>query len=241
MNIGKKIRELRIKNNLTQEELAKKLCITPQAVSRWETGVSCPDISLIPLLSKTLFVSADELFDGETGHHQQNQIVFDASHMRFTTLEELQNCGETLDELYLHNDLQDVLNQSQIDPIFADVDLVSDGTPKRVLIVDDSDFMRMMLSDILTKSGHTVLQAENGLQALKLLENDAPDICILDILMPQMHGLDVLKQMISDRHDRKVIMLSAMCKEPVVRMARSLGARAFVAKPFHPDSITGRI
>lgn len=241
MNIGKKIRELRIRYNLTQEDLAKKLCITPQAVSRWECGVSVPDISLIPLLSKTLFVTADELLEGETEHDPGGEVVFDASHMRFTTLNELQNCAETIEELYHLNDIQDLLNQNQIDRIFEDVDLVSDGTPKRVLVVDDSDFMRMMLTDILTKSGHTVLQAENGELALKLLESDDPDICILDIIMPQMHGLDVLKQIRSDKCDRKVIMLSALCKEPIVRMAHHLGAKAFVAKPFHPESIIKRI
>lgn len=241
MNIGKKIRELRIRYNLTQEDLAKKLCITPQAVSRWECGVSVPDISLIPLLSKTLFVTADELLEDETGNDPGGEVVFDASHMRFTTLNELQNCAETIEELYHLNDIQDLLNQNQIDRIYEDVDLVSDGTPKRVLVVDDSDFMRMMLTDILTKSGHTVLQAENGKLALKLLESDDPDICILDIIMPQMHGLDVLKQISSDKCDRKVIMLSALCKEPIVRMAHHLGARAFVAKPFHPESIIKRI
>lgn len=241
MNIGKKIRELRIRYNLTQEDLAKKLCITPQAVSRWECGVSVPDISLIPLLSKTLFVTADELLEDETGNDPGGEVVFDASHMRFTTLNELQNCAETIEELYHLNDIQDLLNQNQIDRIYEDVDLVSDGTPKRVLVVDDSDFMRMMLTDILTKSGHTVLQAENGELALKLLESDDPDICILDIIMPQMHGLDVLKQICSDKCDRKVIMLSALCKEPIVRMAHHLGARAFVAKPFHPESIIKRI
>ena len=61
MDIGNKIRELRNKYNFTQEELASKLNVTSQAISRWECGISLPDISMIPLLSKTLFVSADEL------------------------------------------------------------------------------------------------------------------------------------------------------------------------------------
>ncbi len=241
MNIGEKIKELRRKNNLTQEELAKKLCITPQAVSRWETGVSVPDISMVPLLSKTLFVTADELLGCGNQAGPSRDVVFDADHMRFTTLDELQNCGEAIDELYRLDDMQDLLNQSQIDCIFEDVDLVSDGTPKRVLIVDDSDFMLMMLTDILTKSGHTVLQADNGELALKLLEKEDADICILDIIMPGMHGLDVLKQMVSGGCGRKVVMLSALCKEPVVRMARRLGARAFVAKPFQAESLLKRI
>lgn len=61
MNIGDVIKCRRQKKNMTQAELAEKLNITPQAVSRWEMGVSYPDIAMIPLLSKELGVSADEL------------------------------------------------------------------------------------------------------------------------------------------------------------------------------------
>ena len=61
MNIGEKIRELRKKNGLTQEQLADRLRISYQAVSKWETGAACPDLSLIAPLTKILHVSADEL------------------------------------------------------------------------------------------------------------------------------------------------------------------------------------
>lgn len=61
MNIGQKIKELRKKTDLTQEKLADYLGVSYQAVSKWETGVTCPDISLICPLTKLLHVSADEL------------------------------------------------------------------------------------------------------------------------------------------------------------------------------------
>ena len=61
MNIGEKIKELRKKNDLTQEKLADYLCVSYQAVSKWECGLSCPDLSLIGPLTKLLHVSADEL------------------------------------------------------------------------------------------------------------------------------------------------------------------------------------
>ena len=62
MNIGKKIKELRKKNDFTQEKLADYLCVSYQAVSKWETGISSPDLSLIAPLTKLFHVSADELF-----------------------------------------------------------------------------------------------------------------------------------------------------------------------------------
>lgn len=138
MDIGSKIRDLRIQNNLTQDELAQKLSVTSQAVSRWECGVSLPDITMVPLIARTLFASADELLGCGT-----------PKIMKFASCQNLNCSGECL-------------NQSQIDGILENNDLISDGTPKKVLIVDDSDFMRMMLNDILTKAGHTVVQADNG-------------------------------------------------------------------------------
>ena len=63
MDIGNKIKQLRAKSGITQEQLANKLGISPQSVSKWETGVSMPDIALLPALSGELGVSIDELFD----------------------------------------------------------------------------------------------------------------------------------------------------------------------------------
>ena len=215
MDIGNKIRELRNKHRFTQEELASKLNVTSQAVSRWECGISLPDISMIPLLSKALLVSADELLGCVS---PQNQL--------FDSCNNLTIWG-------------DVLNQDQIDSIFENRDMVSDGTPKKVLVVDDSDFMRMVIRDILTKAGHSVLGASDGKCAFTVLEHTKVDIIILDINMPEMNGVDFLKSNRSP--DTKIMMLSAICCESIVRETYELGASAFVAKPFQVDSITRRI
>lgn len=137
-----------------------------------------------------------------------------------------------------------ILNQSQIDSIF-------NYTPrpvpvsKMVLTIDDSDFMRMMLTDMLSHEHHKVLQAQNGEEGLKLLKSktcDVPiDVCILDIKMPGMNGLEVLQTIKKDRPDLKVVMLSAMCTEEIVKKALSLGADSFVAKPFQPGTLLERI
>ncbi len=63
MNIGNKIKQLRQKSSLTQEQLAEKLCVSAQSISKWENSVAMPDITLLPLLSEAFGVSIDELFD----------------------------------------------------------------------------------------------------------------------------------------------------------------------------------
>lgn len=217
MDLGSRIKELRIRNSYTQEELAQKLSVTPQAISRWECGVSLPDISMIPLLTKTLVVSADELLG--CGISDISESV---------SYKNRDSRGEDL-------------NQSQIDSIFESIDIVSDGKSKNVLIVDDSDFIRMILKNILTKAGHTVVEVDNGKLALNVLEQQKINICILDIVMPEMNGIDTLRQILLNVPDMPVVMLSALCNKDIVMEAFEIGAKAFVAKPFQVESFIRRI
>lgn len=229
MEIGNIIREYRTRRGMTQEELAQALSVTPQAVSRWEIGVSYPDIAMVPGIARVLEVSADELLGcGD----------FDKTRESLTDL----------DYPALVKSVQDIegslLNQSQIDSIFDYVP-VKGEVSKMVLVVDDSDFMRMMLTDILSKNGHRILQCKSGEECLERLKDKTGDIiadvCILDIRMPGMNGLEVLEEIKKDYRDLKVIMLSALCTEEVVKRALELGADGFVAKPFQASSLLERI
>ena len=217
MDLGTRIRESRIKRNLTQEELGQMLNVTPQAISRWENGISLPDVSMIPLLSEKLFVSVDYLLDCSTNAYK----LFD-----------------TCKNLYISGD---ILNQNQIDALFEGREPVYDKALKKVLVVDDSDFMRMMLKNMLSESGHTIVEADNGKNALRVLEKEKPDVCILDINMPEMNGLDTLRHIVANYENTRVIMLSALCMESIVREAMEIGTSAFVAKPFQADSIIRRV
>ena len=73
MELGKKIRQLRFKAGLTQEQLSEKLGVSPQSVSKWETAAAMPDITALPLLAETFGVSIDELFD-LTAEQRLNRI-----------------------------------------------------------------------------------------------------------------------------------------------------------------------
>ncbi len=219
MNIGDVIKCRRQKKNMTQAELAEKLNITPQAVSRWEMGVSYPDIAMIPLLSKELGVSADELL-GIVPSYQK------------TVEPEVEASGK---------ELAPDLNQSQADSIFDYVQENVSGENKKILVVDDADFLRTIVEDILTHCGHTVLQAKDGQEGLSMLSEEDVDVCLLDIHMPGMDGFEVLKKIKQNNPELKVVMISALAQENNVRMALQLGADSFVVKPFSAECLVERI
>lgn len=73
--LGKRIASLRKENNLTQEQLAEMLNVTPQAVSKWENDIACPDISLLPELAKTFNVSIDELLIGKKEEKKVVELI----------------------------------------------------------------------------------------------------------------------------------------------------------------------
>ena len=82
---------------------------------------------------------------------------------------------------------------------------------KKVLIVDDAAFMRMMLKDILTKNGYEVVgEAENGAKAVEKYKEVTPDLVTMDITMPEMDGISALKNIRSIDSNAKVVMCSAM-------------------------------
>ena len=108
----------------------------------------------------------------------------------------------------------------------------------KVLIVDDAAFMRMMLKDILVKNGYEVLgEAENGLKALEKYKELNPDLVIMDITMPEMDGIEAVKEIKKANPSAAVIMCSAMGQQSMVIEAIQSGAKDFIVKPFQADRI----
>ena len=109
---------------------------------------------------------------------------------------------------------------------------------KKVLIVDDAAFMRMMLKDILTKNGYEVVgEAENGVKAVEKYKEVTPDLVTMDITMPEMDGISALKNIRSIDSNAKVVMCSAMGQQAMVIEAIQAGARDFIVKPFQADRV----
>ena len=104
---------------------------------------------------------------------------------------------------------------------------------KQVLVIDDAEAIRTYLRNLLSPSGYDVLLAENGVRALEMLEEGAcPDAILLDIMMPDMDGLETLRELRRRLPDVPVIMLSVVAKASTVVEAMNLGAADYIGKPF---------
>ena len=108
----------------------------------------------------------------------------------------------------------------------------------RVLIVDDAAFMRMMIKDILQKNGFEVIgEASNGIEAVDLYKKEKPDVVTMDITMPDMDGIEAVKEIKNFDPTAKVIMCSAMGQQSMVMDAIKSGAKDFIVKPFQADRV----
>ncbi|MCM3759807.1 response regulator [Alkalihalobacillus oceani] len=107
-----------------------------------------------------------------------------------------------------------------------------------ILIVDDAAFMRMMIKDILSKNGFEVVgEAANGAEAVEKYKELNPDLVTMDITMPEMDGIQALKEIKQIDGGAKVIMCSAMGQQSMVIDAIQSGAKDFIVKPFQADRV----
>ncbi len=107
----------------------------------------------------------------------------------------------------------------------------------KILVVDDAAFMRVRAAKVLEDAGHQVVQAENGLEAVRQYAEFRPDAVLMDITMPEMDGLTALKEIKKIDPGARVAMVTAMGQQAIVMEALKSGAKDFVLKPFQPDRV----
>lgn len=104
-----------------------------------------------------------------------------------------------------------------------------------ILLVDDSSFMRKVLRDIIESAGYVdFLEAGNGKEAIELYQKHHPAFVFLDIIMPDVNGMDVLREIGTQA---KVVVVSAVGQNAMVEEAKKLGALDYVIKPFERDLV----
>ena len=101
----------------------------------------------------------------------------------------------------------------------------------RVLVVDDEPDFIELLREFLTAKGYEVIAASNGEETLRKVKQERPHLILLDVRMPKMNGLEVLKQVREIDHEVGVIMVTAVNEEETGRQALKLGAFDYITKP----------
>ncbi len=114
------------------------------------------------------------------------------------------------------------------------------GSGARVLVVDDEPTVREVVASYLRRDGHIVSEAADGPTALALLESESPDLVVLDMMLPGINGLDILRR-IRQMGDMPVIMLTARAEESDRVAGLELGADDYVVKPFSPRELAARV
>jgi two-component system, response regulator, stage 0 sporulation protein F len=108
---------------------------------------------------------------------------------------------------------------------------------EKILIVDDQYGIRILLNEVFQKEGYQTFQAANGVQALEIVEKHSPDIVLLDMKIPGMDGIEILKRMKAIDPDIRVIIMTAYGELDMIQKAKDLGAITHFAKPFDIDEI----
>lgn len=107
-----------------------------------------------------------------------------------------------------------------------------------ILIVDDAIFMRKMIGDILRKEGYEICgEAENGIEAINKYKELHPDLVTMDIVMPDMSGIDAVEEIVNYDSNAKILMVSAMGQQSLVVEAIQKGAKDYIIKPFQPSRV----
>lgn len=103
----------------------------------------------------------------------------------------------------------------------------------KILVADDSKFMRTVLSSILNKAGYKeIVEAADGIEAVKKFKQEKPDLTLLDIIMEKKGGVDALKDIIAIDQAAKVIIVTAVGQEQMKDEAMKAGAKDYIVKPF---------
>ncbi len=110
---------------------------------------------------------------------------------------------------------------------------------KKIMIVDDSNAIRQSLAFTLKSVGYEVVEASNGVDALKIMKEHSIGLFISDINMPEMDGITLLKKIKEDKdyNHTPVIMLTTEASGDMINEGKEAGAKAWMIKPFQPDQL----
>ncbi len=107
----------------------------------------------------------------------------------------------------------------------------------KILVVDDTQFMRQRVTRLLREHGYQAIEAKDGEEAVRMYAQDEPDLVLMDITMPNMDGLAALSEIRAYDPKAKVIMLTALGHQAIALEAIQAGAKDFLVKPYEPGQV----
>ncbi|GAB4476847.1 MAG: hypothetical protein Kow00124_19430 [Anaerolineae bacterium] len=113
----------------------------------------------------------------------------------------------------------------------------------RILVIDDDPDLLILLEKMLRRIGLSPITADNGSSGLALLQEQAFDLLILDLMLPDIDGFDILRQLRADSHydAMPVLILSALADPDNISKGLALGADGYLTKPYLPNTLTSRV
>lgn len=117
------------------------------------------------------------------------------------------------------------------------------GIPKKIFVVDDDRNVLFLISEMLARENYEILQASDGLTALKQIRELLPDLAVLDVMLPGLDGFELCRRIKNDplTHDIKVIMVTAKTSGKDIATGLSAGADHYLTKPFKISELSGKI
>ena len=109
----------------------------------------------------------------------------------------------------------------------------------KILVVDDDETMRMLITETLALKDYEILEATNGKSGFELIKEEKPAIVLLDLMMPKLDGYEVIKKLNEEdlMTNIKIVILTAKGKEEEKKLALERGADYFLSKPFSPMNL----
>lgn len=108
----------------------------------------------------------------------------------------------------------------------------------RILIVDDARFMRNIVKDALVAKGHKIVgEAENGNAAVELYKSLKPDLVTMDITMREKDGIEAAAEILKYDTNARIIMVTALGQQSILKEVVKIGVRDFIVKPFQPERL----
>ena len=117
--------------------------------------------------------------------------------------------------------------------------------PRSILVVDDNEDIRNLLSLVLQKEGYEVFLAPNGSEALEIIKNNRLDLILLDVMMPELSGLEVLSNIRGNKNNKissiPVMMITAASTVSDIDAAIEIGASSYIIKPFRNENLIAKV